>query len=255
MKIRKLAAVSALTIGALAVAGGTAYADPAAPVEPSPVVAPAGDPSAFVNFVAAQILDPSANSASVNTPLGSLTVTDGQIQATAPTGEVLGSASLAPATDLARALGQGDVLDRAADALATDPAAATRPVPVTPVLDYGWKTEGEREQWAFKRAQDSIATAAAVAAATGLAGGAVVGCGAGALFGTVATLPAFGLLGGGPLIGCLLGAPLGAALGGMVTAAVVTVPVAIASGVGYFNTINSPFVPPKSSPQKVQIVE
>ena len=228
MKIRKLAAVSALTIGALGVAGGTAYAEPAV-ADPSPVVAPAGDPSAFVNFVAAQILSPSENSATVNTPLGSLTVVDGQIQASTPTGEVLGSASLAPATDIARTLGQSQILDQASDALVTDPVAATRPVPVTPVLDYGWKTEGEREQWAFKRAQDTIALTATVSSSLGAVGGAG--------------------------IGCLVGAPVGAVLGGFVTGAVVTIPVAIASGVGYFNTINSPFVAPKSSPQKVQIVE
>ena len=251
MKIRKLAAVSALTIAALGVAGGTAYAEPTA-VEPSPVVAPA-DPAGFVNFVAAQILDPSANAATLSTPLGSLTVSDGQIAASTPAGDEIGAVSLAPVNEIARNLGQGQVLEQAADALVTDPVAATRPVPVTPVLDYGWKTEGEREQWAFKRAQDSIALAASIAAATGAVGGGLVGC---AIGGVVAGVPlaVFGLL-PGAVAGCLVGATTGAALGAIVTAGVVTVPVAIAAGIGYFTTINSPFVPPKSSPQKVQIVE
>jgi len=245
MKIRKLAAISALTIAALGVAGGTANADPAStPVAPAPnsaPVAPIGsDAAKFMNFVAAQALNPAAQPAgqpaTISTPIGSLSVGNGQIQASTPSGQVVGSV---PAP-----VGQPQVN-----------AVAARPVPVTPVLDYGWKTEGDREQWAFKRAQDSITTAAAVAGATGLAGGAAIGCGAGAVFGTVATLPAFGLLGGGPLIGCLVGAPIGAALGGMVTAAVVTLPVAVAAGIGYFNTVNSPFVPPQSSPQKVIIVK
>lgn len=245
MKIRKLAAISALTIAALGVAGGTAVADPAStPVAPAPNSAPVApivsDAAKFMSFVAAQALNPSAplggQAPTLSTPIGSLSVDNGQVQASTASGQVVGSVPIAPV------------------AAPQVNAVAARPVPVTPVLDYGWKTEGDREQWAFKRAQDSIATTAAVATAIGVAGGGIIGCGAGAIFGTVATLPAFGLAGGGPLIGCLVGAPLGVGLGAIAVNAVVTLPVAVAAGIGYFQTVNSPFVPPKSSPQKVIVV-
>lgn len=259
MRIRKLAAVSILTIGALGVAGGTAYADPAADpvVDPTPVATTINDPATFVNFVAAQILDPNANTATVNTPIGSLTVGDGQIEASTTTGDVVGSVPLAPATEIAQNLGQGEILEQAADALVTDPVAATRPVPVTPVLDYGWKTEGEREQWAFSRAQNSISLAAAIATVTGSIGGGLLGCAifgaGGAAVGSV-TLPAIGAV-PGAIGGCVLGVPIGVGIGAVAANLLITAPVAIAAGIGYFNTINTPFVPPKSSPQKVQIVE
>ncbi len=243
MKIRKLAAVSALTIAALGVAGGTAVADPATtPAPPTPNSAPVApsvsDAAKFMSFVAAQALNPSAPlggpAPTLSTPIGSLSVGDGQLQASTASGQVVGSVPIAQ-------VGQPQVN-----------AVAARPVPVTPVLDYGWKTEGDREQWAFKRAQDSISTAAAISGAVGAVGGGAVGCVIGGIGATAATGP-FAIL-GTPIAGCLLGAAAGATLGGLVTAAVVTIPVAVAAGIGYFQTVNSPFVAPKSSPQKVIVV-
>ena len=261
MKISKFAATSALTIAALGIAGGTVHADPAPAPAPTPAAAPApGDLNAFVNFVAAQALTPSNQQVTVDTPLGSITVGNGEVSATAVTGQNI-ETSLKPVTDIASSLVSPEVLPQAAAVLSSPDGIhnAANPLSnaVTPVLDYGWKTEGDREQWAFKRAQDSIATAAAISTVAGSVGGGVLGCAifgiAGAGVGSV-TIPVFGAV-PGALGGCLLGVPLGVGVGAVAANALITLPVAVASGIGYLQTINTPFVPPKSSPQKVQIVE
>ena len=257
MKISKFAATGVMTIAALGIAGGTVHADPAPAPVPTPAAAPApGDLNAFVNFVASQALTPSNQSVTIDTPLGSVTVGNGSVSATAVTGQNI-ETSLKPVTDIATSFVSPEVLPQAAAVLAGPDAVheAANPLSnaVTPVLDYGWKTEGDREQWAFKRAQDSIATAAALATVAGVVGGGVVGCGIGAVVGTAA-LPVFAII-AGPLGGCLVGATTGVALGAIAANALITLPVAVAAGIGYLNTINTPFVAPKSSPQKVQIVE
>ncbi|NMN95237.1 hypothetical protein [Antrihabitans stalactiti] len=258
MKISKFAATSALTIAALGIAGGTVHADPAPAPAPTPAAAPApGDLNAFVNFVAAQALTPSTQQVTIDTPLGSVTVGNGEVSATAVTGQNI-ETSLKPVTDIASSVISPNVLPQAAAALQTpDPLhAAANPLSnaVTPVLDYGWKTEGDREQWAFKRAQDSIATAAAIATVVGSVGGGAVGCAIGAAIGVPFALVPVTL--GLPLVaGCLGGAVLGTPIGAIAANALVTLPVAVAAGIGYLNTVNTPFVAPKSSPQKVQIVE
>ncbi|QXQ14074.1 hypothetical protein [Skermania piniformis] len=246
MKLRKAAIVAVLASSAIGIAAGTANAAPAVaapvPTDPQQFVANA---AAVFNGVVNPASVPAGQPAPVlDTPLGSISVQGGRLQVGAPDGSVIAAAP-APATPAAVAANP-DLVDD----------VAARPVPVTPVLDYGWKTEGDREQWAFKRAQDSVSLAASIAGATGAAGGGLIGCGIGGAVGAVGggvALPVFGLP-MGALAGCLVGATTGAALGGLVTAAAVTLPVAVAAGIGYYQTISSPFVPPKSSPQKVEIV-
>src|SRR6476646_5592177 len=88
MKTRKLAAVSAITIAALGLAAGTAYADPApAPAAQESLnvqLAPSINYTAYNNGTAAVI----------TTDIGSLAVADGKFQIKAPDGTVVGGVPL-----------------------------------------------------------------------------------------------------------------------------------------------------------------
>ncbi|WP_067905119.1 hypothetical protein [Nocardia vaccinii] len=106
-----------------------------------------------------------------------------------------------------------------------------------------WRTRYEREQAAFQRASIQISTAAAAGAAMGTAIGGVAGCIGGAIVGTVVTGILAALFGAGPLAGCLAGIAIGVGIGVFGGALLVTAPVAVASVIQYFTTINEPFTP------------
>ena len=90
--------------------------------------------------------------------------------------------------------------------------------------------------------KDQISLGATIGSAGGAIGGAVVGCGLGLAVGLVATAPLATLFGAGALGGCIAGAAAVGFLGTLF----VTIPVAIASAIQYFVTINEPFkAPPK----------
>ena len=271
MKFRKAAVVAVLATSAVGVAAGTANAAPtvsdpapaiAAPAVPASPQQMIADASALVN----RVIDPASVPADapapvLNTPIGSVTVADGQLRASNTAGQVVAAAPVAPVAQAAE-VAVPDQAKQSLSAVAGDPNVvndvAARPVPVTPVLDYGWKTEAEREQWAFARAKDSISTAASVATPIGIVGGGVVGCAVfGALGAGVGAITVAGVGGiPGALGGCILGSAVGVGIGAIAANALITLPVAIAAGIGYYQTVTSPFVPPKpAAPQKVVIVD
>ncbi|MFB8275982.1 hypothetical protein [Nocardia colli] len=108
-----------------------------------------------------------------------------------------------------------------------------------------WQTPYEREQAAFQRMFAQISMGIFVGGMLGTVGAGILGCVGGALLGGVVTgLVAF-LFGAGPLGGCVVGAMLMAPFGTFVGSLVIAIPVAAASVIQYFSTINAPFTPAK----------
>ncbi len=174
----------------------------------------------------------------ITTDAGTMAVADGVFEIRSASGRVLAGIPLAYRID--------DMTYPVAAAI--DGNTATLTPAAMPFQDEApWRTRYEREQAAFSRAALQITTAAAGGAAVGTAVGGVAGCVGGAVVGTVVTGMLAALFGAGPLAGCLAGIALGAGIGAFAGALLITAPVAIASVVQYFTTINEPFVPPAPS--------
>lgn len=120
-------------------------------------------------------------------------------------------------------------------------ARAVPPIQVDPVrlaamnAAGGPTTKQQRDDQALARFNQQLAAGMTISSLVGLAVGAVVGGVAGCVLGLVA----------GPF-GCFVaGVPIGAGLGSIAGTIVGGGGSAIAAAVQYFQTINSPFVPPK----------
>nr|WP_124711499.1 glycine zipper family protein [Gordonia insulae] len=96
------------------------------------------------------------------------------------------------------------------------------------------RTKRERDDQALARFNQELSAGMSISSIVGTLLGALVGAVAGCLLG----LPLAGL-------GCLPGIPLGASLGGLAGIALGGGGSLIYSAINYFNTINSPFVPPR----------
>ncbi|GAB2526321.1 hypothetical protein [Nocardia heshunensis] len=105
-----------------------------------------------------------------------------------------------------------------------------------------FKSDYDREQAAWNRMKDTIATGATIGTLVGGLGGAAVGCVLGIGVGLVATGALATLFGLGPLGGCLFGAATVGFLGTIAGQLFVTAPVAIAAAYNYFVTINQPHI-------------
>lgn len=239
MKIRKAAAVSAMTIAALGLAAGTASAAPAAT---SPTLNPT------VNMQTAPSINYTAHgndtSAVLTTDAGSLVVADNQLQIRAADGTVVGGVPLELRIDDISMPIVADITGNTAT-LTPDPARAIyKPVALPFQESAPWKTPYEREQAAWSRMASTITTGSAVGAIVGAVGAGLTGCVAGGALGAVGGF-AFLLAGAvpGALIGCLAGAATFAPVGTAAGAILVSGPVAIAAAIQYFTTINEPFTP------------
>lgn len=247
MKMRKLAAVSAMTIAAMGLAAGTAYAEPApAPAasdELNVAVAPAINYKAYQNGTAAVI----------STDAGSLTVANGQLQIKDNAGIVVGGLPLLMQLDDMQVPIAAQVQGNTATLTLDGANAVYNPVALPFQQFAPWKTPYDREVAAWTRMTQTIALGTAVGAIVGAVGAGVIGCPLGAVFGAVG---GFAFLiptaGAGPVlgavVGCLAGAVAFAPVGALVGTIFVGVPVAIAAAIQYFTTINEPFVPPAPAP-------
>ncbi|WP_227983605.1 hypothetical protein [Nocardia spumae] len=220
MRVRQWVSVAAFATAVATAGTGFAAADPA-PVAPS---------EAPVNYQATN----TGTAAVISTDSGSMTVERGVFEIRSDTGRVLAGIPLTYRID---------DIDYPVAAAIHGRTATLTPTALPFQDEAPWRTRYEREQAAFSRAALQITTAAAGGAAVGTAVGGVAGCVAGALVGTVVTGMLAALFGAGPLAGCLAGIALGAGIGAFAGALLVTAPVAIASVVQYFATINEPFEP------------
>lgn len=232
MKLNKFAATAALAIAAVGIASGTANA------------APAAAPSTSVNYTAGQ----EGNSSVIKTDSGTLSIENGIFQIKAAAGNLVAGTPLQYQIDDflfpidAKVDGNKATLTPSLDLN----RATYHPVALPFQEGAPWKTPYDREQSAFNRMKDQISLGATIGSAGGAIGGAVVGCGLGLAVGLVATAPLATLFGAGPLGGCIAGAAAVGFLGTLAGTLFVTIPVAVASAIQYFVTINEPFkAPPK----------
>src|SRR5262245_35582791 len=140
MQIRKLAAASILTVAAIGLTSGTAYADPApAPASSNNLdveLAPRINYRAFDNGGAAVI----------TTDAGSITVANGQFQILAGDGTVVGGVPLELRVD-DMSMPIDAQIDGNTATLTPDPARAVYKPVAMPFQDSApWKTQYEREQ-------------------------------------------------------------------------------------------------------------
>ncbi|MBF6132144.1 hypothetical protein IU501_03945 [Nocardia otitidiscaviarum] len=229
MTINKFAATSALLVAALGVATGTGHAG--APTGPTPV---------NVSYQAQE------RSLTLSTDIGSLEVANGVLAIKSTDGTVMAGAPLRVRVDdfvfpvAAEVSGHTATLTPQIDR----EHAVYQPVSL-PFEDRAeFKNEYEREKAAWSRMTSRIGLAGTLAGLTTTVLGGLVGCTLGAVAGTIATGVVATLFGAGPIVGCLVGAAAGASLIGIAGTVLITAPVAVASIIDYFNTINAPLPQP-----------
>ena len=168
----------------------------------------------------------------LKTDIGSLRTSDGQFQIVDNTGKVAASIPLAYNLNDKQFPINADINGRTATLTPVRNAAAAEPVKVSDAVRKQVAAPATREQrdiQAMQTLSQSINTASAVGGLIGTIVGGIIGC--------VVGLPAF-------VAGCLPGLVTGAGIGGVVGTIVVGGPVLIGAAIQFFNTINSPFVPP-----------
>jgi hypothetical protein len=243
MNPRKLAAVSAITIAALGLAAGTAYADPApAPAASESLnvqLAPSINYKAYNNGAAAVI----------STDAGSLAVADGKFQIKAADGTIVGGVPLELRIDDV-SLPINAQVDGNTATLTPDLAKASyKPVALPFQESAPWKTPYEREQAAWTRFTQTVSLGAAVGVIIGAIVGGGGGCIAGIALGAVPS-GATAFLAAIPIevAACIVGAAALGSVGAVVGSIAIAGPVAIAAAIQYFTTINEPFKAPAPAP-------
>ncbi|PSR68348.1 hypothetical protein C8258_11035 [Nocardia sp. MDA0666] len=235
MRVQRWVAATTLAIATVTASSAHAAADPALP----DAAAPAPNSAATDGAVHYRAVNTGA-AAVITTDSGSMDVSDGIFRIRSAAGAVLAGIPLTIRID--------DVA-YPVEASIRDHTAILTPAALPFEDEAPWRTRYEREQAAFSRAALQITTAAAGGAGVGTAIGGIAGCVGGALVGAVVTGILAALFGAGPLAGCLAGMAVGAGIGAFAGALLVAAPVAVASVIQYFTTINEPFVP-KGQPAK-----
>ncbi|WP_306359939.1 hypothetical protein [Nocardia sp. CC227C] len=229
MKINTFAATSALLVAALGVATGTGHAE--APSGPAPV---------NVSYQAHE------RSLTLSTDIGSLEVADGALAIKSADGTVMAGAPLQVRVDdfvfpiAAEISGRSATLTPQLDR----DHAVYQPVALPFEDKAEFKNEYDREKAAWSRMTSRIGLAGTLSGLTTTVLGGLVGCALGAVTAGVVTGVVATLFGVGPVVGCLVGAAAGASLIGIAGTVLITAPVAVASIIDYFNTINAPLPQP-----------
>ncbi|WP_405487750.1 hypothetical protein [Nocardia sp. NBC_00511] len=231
MLMRKFAATATLAIAALGVTAGTVNAAPA-PADNAPI-----------NYTATV----DQTSTIVRTDAGSLVNDNGTFKIEAADGTVVAGTPLSFRVDdfefpiAAQISGNSATLTPQFDA----DHATYKPVALPFEDQAPWKSDYDREQAAWNRLKDTIATGATIGTLVGGVGGAALGCVIGFGVAGVATAPLAALFGAGPIAGCIGGAAAVGFLGTLAGQLFVTAPVAIAAAIQYFSTINEPHISAK----------
>ncbi|MGW6117988.1 hypothetical protein ACWFRF_03015 [Nocardia sp. NPDC055165] len=227
MHFRTAAAAALLTVGAVAAATGIAHAEPT--------------PTSEVHYAATQ----SGKSAVVTVDAGSLLIDQDRLQVKGQQGQLLASMPLSFHLDDKILPIEATVEGRTATLTpVTDPARAVTATAIASLEDVAARTREERDREAFTKMDGQIRFSVMVGAIIGgvLAGG--VGCVVG---GVVAAPTAVLTAIFGPLAGCVAGALAMAPVGALGGTLFVAAPVALASALQYFATINSPM--PRATPE------
>ena len=221
MKIKNIATVSMLTIAGLAVASGTSGAAPAPGIHYSAHL--------------------SGNAVVIDTDGGSLTVADGQFRVLSNTGKVLAGVPLNYHLDDRQFPIEASIDGNTATLRPiTDPGRSIKAVPVLTrdaVTPVAAKTQEERDKAAWDTMTKQVGFSVTIGAIIGAAVAAVAGCVVGgAISAPTAVVTAIF----GPLAGCAAGAVAMAPFGALGGTLLIAAPVAVASAVQYFTTVNAP---------------
>ncbi|MET9489291.1 hypothetical protein [Nocardia sp. NPDC006630] len=235
MLMRKFAATSALLIAAMGVTAGTVNA------------APAADANAPINYTATT----TDASTIIKTDGGSLVNDNGVFKIKAADGTTVAGTDLSFRVDDFQFPIAAQISDNVATLTPQFDVdhAVYKPVDL-PFQDTApWKSPYDREQAAWNRLKDTIATGATIGTLVGGISGAAVGCVIGGVIGAGAAAAAivglFGPIVPAAVLGCLGGMAAIGFLGTLAGQLFVTAPVAILAAVQYFTTINAPFTPAK----------
>ncbi|MGV9823445.1 hypothetical protein [Nocardia xishanensis] len=233
-----IVAIAATTT--LALAGGTANANPANQGDNSVLTAPV---ARGINYTAS-VVD---RSVVLSTDLGSLTVQGNQFQILDMAGNIIGGIPLTYQRDgkdwpiAAKIDGRTATLTPS-----TDPADA-RPTSTEPVLKDVDAASDALFNLAATNAFMQLSLGVSLGTLIGTAIGAGIGCIAGgAAVGAAAAVPTIGLLAiPGFLGGCIVTAAATGPIGGMIGMVTVGVPAAIAAAIQFYNTVSKPALAPK----------
>ncbi|MFE3793209.1 hypothetical protein [Nocardia tengchongensis] len=235
MLMRKFAATAALAVAALGVTAGTVNA------------APAAADNGAINYTATT----SETNTIIRTDAGSLVVENGNFEIKAANGNVVAGMPLKVQVDDFTFPIAAEISDHTATLTpqydmdhATYTPANVKDVALPYEDQAPWKSDYDREQAAWNRMKDTIATGATIGTLVGGISGAALGCIAGFGLAGVATAPLAALFGAGPIAGCIGGAAAVGFLGTLAGQLFITAPVAIAAAIQYFTTINGPHIAP-----------
>ncbi|MFF7944804.1 hypothetical protein ACFZC5_34360 [Nocardia gamkensis] len=225
--MRKMVAVAAGLVAAVAVVSGGAVAQPE---------------TEEVNFTARATDTQSI----ITTDVGSMVIEDGVFKIKAANGTVLTGMPLRFRVDdfefpiAAEIAGRTATLTPQFDTAQAD----YKPVALPFENQAPWKNEYDREQAAWSRLTTTITMGATLGTLVGGIGGGAVGCVVGGIAGaTVASATIIGLFGAfipAAAIGCLGGIIAVGALGTLAGQLLITAPIAIVAAIQYFTTINQP---------------
>ncbi|MEU6560658.1 hypothetical protein [Nocardia nova] len=230
MNTKAIIAGAAISIAALTVGSGTAYAD-------------SGDGDHNVGYRATT----TASSLNIETDSGSLVNHDGVLEVRSDRGKVLAGTELSFRVDDFVFPIRADITGRNATLTPEfDPAHALYRPAALPYEDQApWKTPYDREQAAWTRLTSTLGAGATIGTLVGGISGGAVGCLLGGIAGaTVAAATIAGLFGPfvpAAVVGCLGGIVAVGALGTLAGQLLVTAPVAVLAAVQYFTTVNQPF--------------
>lgn len=215
MKIKKLAAVSALTIAGMV---GTAATSTAGPIT---------TPDETIGYTARAV----DGAAVISTDAGSLEVVDGQFRVLSNTGKVVAGVPLSYSLD--------DNVFPIAASISGNTATLTPALPRHQVASF--KSQEDRDKAAFDNLRNQVGFGVTIGAIVGTVVGAAVGCVVG---GVVAAPTAIFTAIFGPLAGCVAAGAVMAPVGALGGTLLVAGPVAVVSAVQYFTTVNERFTPP-----------
>ncbi|MGW4246987.1 hypothetical protein [Nocardia sp. NPDC004722] len=229
--MRKFTTTALLLAAAAGVAAGPAGATPA------------GTDGGVINYTN----QASETGSVIRTDAGSLVVEDGALKIKAADGTTVAGTALTFRVDDFEFPIAAQVSDRTATLTPQfdETHAVYKPVALPYEDQAPWKTQYDREQAAWNRLRDTVSMGATVGTLVGGLGGAALGCVVGGVVFAAATAPLATMFGVGPVAGCLIGASTVGFLGTIAGQVFVTAPVAIASAIQYFTTINQPFTPAK----------
>ncbi len=214
MKIKKLAAVSALVIAGMVSTAATSTA------------VPTQTPDETIGYTARAV----DGAAVITTDAGSLDIADGQFRVLSNTGKVVADVPLSYHLD--------DKVFPIAASISGNTATLTPVLPRHEVAAF--KSQEDRDKAAFDNMRNQIGFGVTIGAIVGTVVGAAVGCVVG---GVVAAPTAIFTAVFGPLAGCVVAGAAMAPVGALGGTLLIAGPVAAVSAIQYFTVVNERFAP------------